>query len=72
MAAERVVRKEDGEKLAKVKAPRLQSCRRRCRQPSSNVSSSSGVRRPVHGDQRQDGSQRGASLPRHRKVSARL
>lgn len=73
MAAERVVRKEDGEKLAKVKAPRLQSCRRRC-QPSPNEcsSSSSGVRHPIHGDQREDGSQRGTSLPRHCKVSARV
>lgn len=72
MAAERAVRKEDGEKLAKVKVPRLQSCRRRRRRPPSNARSSSGVRRPVHGDQCEDGSQRGTRLPRHCKVSARL
>lgn len=43
MAAERVVRKEDGEKLAKVKVRRLQSCRRHGRRGrlSSHVCSSS-------------------------------
>lgn len=74
MAAERVVRKEDGEKLAKVKVRRLQSCCRRCRRrrlSSHRVFLLSGVRRPVHGDQREDRSQRGAGLPRHRKVSTK-
>lgn len=40
MAAERVVRKEDGEKLAKVKVRRLRSCGRRSRL-SSHVCSPS-------------------------------
>lgn len=70
MAADRVVSKDDGEKLAKVKVRRLQSCRRQ--HLFSRAFLLPGVRRPVHGDQRKDGSQRGAGLPRHRKVSPRL
>lgn len=67
MAAERVVKTEDGEKLAKV------TCHSQRHTllflSSSNVFSFSGIRRTIYGDQCQDRSQCGAGLSRYSKVS---
>lgn len=72
MAAERVVKTEDGEKLAKVMyagATRPSSQRRAHPPAFSDGFSIAGIRRSFHGDQRKDGGQRGAGLPRHSQVS---
>lgn len=71
MAAERVVKTEDGEKLAKVMrdifkwlcSPQQRSLY------SSNVFSISGIWSTIHGDQCQDRSQCGPGFSSYRKVS---